>query len=66
MPGTTAAGTCTKCRMAHEVEGLEKTIREGVPEPKQYRSPMPPMGGASLTPEQVAAVAAYVWALSHP
>lgn len=46
--------------------GLEKTIREGVPEPKQYRSPMPPMGGASLTPEQIAAVAAYVWALSHP
>ncbi|HXY96811.1 MAG TPA: c-type cytochrome [Steroidobacteraceae bacterium] len=46
--------------------GLETTIREGVPQPKRYRSPMPPMGGASLTPEQVSAVAAYVWALSHP
>jgi len=45
--------------------GLERTVRDGVAEPKQYRSPMPPMGGASLTPEQVAAVAAYVWALSH-
>jgi glucose/arabinose dehydrogenase len=32
---------------------------------KQYRSPMPPMGGAQLTPEQTSAVAAYVWALSH-
>jgi mono/diheme cytochrome c family protein len=26
---------------------------------------MPPMGGAQLTPEQVSAVAAYVWSLSH-
>lgn len=47
------------------VAGLEKTIREGVDLPRQYRSPMPPMGGASLTPEQLSAVAAYVWALSH-
>ncbi len=46
--------------------GLETTIREGVPEPKRYRSPMPPLGGASLTPEQLSAVAAYVWALGHP
>jgi mono/diheme cytochrome c family protein len=26
---------------------------------------MPPMGGAQLTSEQVSAVAAYVWTLSH-
>jgi hypothetical protein len=26
---------------------------------------MPPMGGASLTPDQVKAVAAYVYSLSH-
>jgi glucose/arabinose dehydrogenase/mono/diheme cytochrome c family protein len=45
--------------------GIKKTITEGVLEPKQYRSPMPPMGGAQLTPDQVSAVAAYVWALSH-
>jgi glucose/arabinose dehydrogenase/mono/diheme cytochrome c family protein len=45
---------------------IQRTITEGVPQPKQYRSPMPPMGGAQLTPDQVAAVAAYVWALSHP
>jgi glucose/arabinose dehydrogenase/mono/diheme cytochrome c family protein len=44
---------------------IAKTITTGVPEPKQYRSPMPPMGGAQLTPDQVSAVAAYVWALSH-
>jgi glucose/arabinose dehydrogenase/mono/diheme cytochrome c family protein len=45
--------------------GILKTIREGVPNPKQYRSPMPAMGGADLTSNQLAAVAAYVWALSH-
>lgn len=45
--------------------GIERTIRNGVPSPKQYRSPMPPMGGAQLSQEQVAAVAAYVWGLGH-
>jgi glucose/arabinose dehydrogenase/mono/diheme cytochrome c family protein len=45
--------------------GIAKTITEGVMQPKEYRSPMPPMGGAQLTPEQVQALSAYVWALSH-
>lgn len=45
--------------------GIAKTITEGVPQPKQYRSPMPPMGGAQLTPDQVSALAAYIWGLSH-
>jgi hypothetical protein len=36
-----------------------------VPNPKEYRSPMPPMGGAQLTSGQLGALAAYVWALSH-
>jgi glucose/arabinose dehydrogenase/mono/diheme cytochrome c family protein len=45
--------------------GIKKTITEGVPQPKQYRSPMPAMGGAQLTADQVSAVAAYVWSLSH-
>ena len=31
-------------------DGLRKTIKEGVAKPKNYRSPMPPMGGAQLTP----------------
>jgi glucose/arabinose dehydrogenase/mono/diheme cytochrome c family protein len=44
---------------------IAKTITAGVPEPKQYRSPMPPMGGAQLSSEQVSAVAAYIWGLSH-
>ncbi len=45
--------------------GIKKTITDGVPQPKEYRSPMPPMGGAQLTPDQVSAVAAYVWSISH-
>jgi glucose/arabinose dehydrogenase/mono/diheme cytochrome c family protein len=45
--------------------GILKSITEGVPKPKQYRSPMPPMGGAELTPDQIKAMAAYVWSLSH-
>ena len=45
--------------------GIAKTITEGVSQPKQYRSPMPAMGGAQLTPDQVSAVAAYLWSLSH-
>jgi glucose/arabinose dehydrogenase/mono/diheme cytochrome c family protein len=45
--------------------GIAKTITDGVSQPKQYRSPMPPMGGSQLTPEQVNALAAYIWSLSH-
>ena len=45
--------------------GIEKRIREGVAQPKVFRSPMPPMGGTQLTPEQLSALAAYVWSLSH-
>jgi mono/diheme cytochrome c family protein len=44
---------------------IAKIVTAGVPQPKQYRSPMPPMGGAQLTDDQVSAVAAYIWALSH-
>ena len=44
---------------------ITKTITDGVSQPKQFRSPMPPMGGAQLSAEQVSAVAAYVWSISH-
>ncbi len=40
------------------------TVANGVQAPKQYPGPMPPMGGAPLSPEQVRAVAAYVFSLS--
>jgi glucose/arabinose dehydrogenase/cytochrome c5 len=44
---------------------ITQIITNGVPNPKDYRSPMPPMGGAQLSPTEVSAVASYVWALSH-
>jgi glucose/arabinose dehydrogenase/mono/diheme cytochrome c family protein len=47
------------------LSGIEGTIRHGVPKPKEYRSPMPPMGGAQLDSQQLSAVAAYVWGLGH-
>jgi glucose/arabinose dehydrogenase/mono/diheme cytochrome c family protein len=46
--------------------GIAKTIRQGVARPKQYRSTMPPLGGGQLTADQVSALAAYIWSLSHP
>jgi hypothetical protein len=46
--------------------GLRHTITEGVPKPKNPSPPMPPRGGAPLTDADVTAVAAYVWAISHP
>lgn len=46
-------------------DAIVQTITTGVPKPKQYPAPMPPMGGASLTPDQVRAAAAYVYSLSH-
>jgi glucose/arabinose dehydrogenase/mono/diheme cytochrome c family protein len=47
------------------LHSITKVITDGVPHPKDYRSPMPPMGGAQLSHSDVAAIAAYVWALSH-
>ena len=43
---------------------ITKTIQTGVPTPKKAPAPMPPMGGASLSPDQVRAAAAYVHSLS--
>jgi glucose/arabinose dehydrogenase/mono/diheme cytochrome c family protein len=46
-------------------ESLARIVRNGVSQPKAFREPMPAMGGAQLTEEQIEAVAAYVWALNH-
>ena len=40
-------------------------IQSGVPAPRQFPAAMPPLGGGNFTPEQVRALAAYVFALSH-
>jgi glucose/arabinose dehydrogenase/mono/diheme cytochrome c family protein len=46
-------------------QSIMKVISDGVPKPKKFRAPMPPMGGSELTPQQLKAVAAYVWSISH-
>jgi glucose/arabinose dehydrogenase/cytochrome c553 len=47
------------------VASIAKTISQGVPTPKQTGGAMPPMGGASLSPDQLQDVAAYVYAISR-
>ena len=44
---------------------IKDVISKGVPSPKRYRSPMPPMGGAQLSADDLAAVSAFVWAVGH-
>ncbi len=44
---------------------ITRIIQNGVPDPKNYRSPMPPEGGVQLSEADLKAVAAYVWAISH-
>ncbi|HEX2190100.1 MAG TPA: cytochrome c [Longimicrobiaceae bacterium] len=47
-------------------DGIVQVVTNGVQQPKQHPAPMPPKGGSSITDEQVRAVAAYVYAISHP
>ena len=41
-------------------KGIANTITEGVPQPRFDQAPMPPLGGTSLTSDQVNAVAEYI------
>ena len=47
------------------LKSLVETITSGVPRPQNYEVPMPPKGGVPLSVADVAAVAAYVWALNQ-
>ena len=67
--GTALAPNLTDDKWLHSdgsVENIVKTIKTGVPQPKEHPAPMAPMGGAQLTEAEVQAVARYVYALSHP
>ncbi len=44
---------------------ITRTVTNGVPHPRNYTGAMPPKGGAELSDTDTAAVAAYVWAVSH-
>lgn len=46
-------------------QSMVKLVHTGVPQPKQHPAPMPAMGGAQLTDQEVNAVAAYEYTLSH-
>lgn len=45
---------------------IESTVKTGVPKPKKHPAPMPAMGGAKLTPDEILAVAGFVHEQSHP
>ncbi len=61
-PGTYLVDTIDFTVIRH---GIAQTITKGVPGPRNYSGVMPPLGGAELSPDDVKAVAAYVWAISH-
>jgi mono/diheme cytochrome c family protein len=44
---------------------IVQTVLHGVPEPKEHPGLMLPKGGSNISDEDVRAVAAYVWSLSH-
>jgi mono/diheme cytochrome c family protein len=46
-------------------DAIKSTIKTGVPTPKSHPAAMPPMGGAQLTDQQIAEIAAYVYSISH-
>ncbi|HMA48637.1 MAG TPA: c-type cytochrome, partial [Magnetospirillaceae bacterium] len=47
------------------LDSITRTITAGVTRPRNYTGVMPPLGGAPLSQQDVAAVAAYVWAVGH-
>lgn len=44
-------------------ESIQRNVKTGVPQPKQHPAPMPAMGGATLSDDQIRQVSAYVWSL---
>ncbi len=47
------------------LQSITDIIKTGVPKPKQHPGAMPPFGGVLLSDTDLAAVAAYVWAIGH-
>ena len=66
--GTPLAPSLTDGEWIHidgSYDAIAKLVNTGVPQPEQHAVPMPPGGGGGITADQVRAVAAYVWTLSH-
>jgi len=67
--GTALAPDLTDGKWLHSdgsLENIVKTIKAGVPQPKEHPAPMAPLGGAQLSDAEVQLVARYVYAISHP
>jgi mono/diheme cytochrome c family protein len=47
------------------LKSITDTIKTGLPQPKQHPGAMQPYGGVHLSDSELAAVAAYVWAIGH-
>ena len=66
--GTAAApplNDATWINISGAFEEIVTVINTGVPAPKEFPAPMPPRGGGNFNEEQVRALGAYVFALSH-
>lgn len=66
--GTPAAPALTDAEwinISGSYDDIVAVIHSGVPSPKQFPGAMPPLGGGNFNDEQVRAIAAYVFALSH-
>lgn len=64
--GTPLAPDLTDAEVLHVDTGVASivgVIKQGVAKPVKYPAPMPPMGGASLSDAEIAAVAAWVHSL---
>jgi mono/diheme cytochrome c family protein len=46
-------------------DAIVQLVTNGVPQPVEHPSPMPPKGGSQITDQQIREVAAYVYTLSH-
>lgn len=48
-----------------DMDEIVQVIQQGVPQPEEHPGPMPPLGGANLSGDQVQALAAYVYGISE-
>lgn len=48
-----------------DITGIRRSIADGVPKPKRFPAPMPPMGGVELSAAQIDAIAAYLASVSR-
>lgn len=64
-PAAPALNDNTWINISGSYDDIVRVINEGVAQPKQHTGMMPPKGGGNFSEEQVRAIAAYVYALSH-